>query len=125
MKTKRIDISSAIYVGMMIVIFFLSTSLKAQDFVKDEISVVEFNPSWNKKNTFKDLRELNNCCIYNINLCDNISYMKLFNIPIPSIIIFVNGEEAKRYRVNILLRFECSLKNIQEDVDSLLIARFN
>ena len=89
------------------------------------MALVEFNTSWNIDNSFKELSEVKNCCIYNVNLCDNIEYMKLFNIYIPSIIIYINGDEIKRYQANIMMEFECNLKSIQSDIDSLWITNLN
>ena len=43
----------------------------------------------------------------------------------PSIIIYNNGNEVKRYKTNILFTFEINYKNLQSDVDSLLLTKFN
>ena len=119
------EISSYIYVLMMIVIFLLSSNLKGQSFLKQDISVVEFNTSWNESNFIKDLDKLTNCKPYNVILCDHLDYMDKFNIKQPTIIIFNNGDEIKRYESTIMLDFDINYKGLQKQVDKLLLNKFN
>lgn len=119
------DISSYLYVIMMIVIFLLSANLSAQSFLENEIAVVEFNASWNEDNFMEDINKIKNCKSYIIILCDHIEYMKKFDLKQPTIVVFNNGEEVKRYISTIMLDFNVSYKDIQEDVDSLLLTKFN
>ena len=51
--------------------------------------------------------------------------MKKFDLKQPTIIVFNNGEEVKRYISTIMLDFKVSYKDLQEDVDSLLLTKFN
>ena len=125
METQRIDISSYLYILLMVVTFLLSTSLKGQSFLKEEIALVEFNTSWNSDNHFKGLDKLDNCKCYSISLCDNPKYMDKFSISMPTIVVYHNGDEVKRYIANILFSFDVTYKNLQLDVDSLLLNKFN
>lgn len=124
LKNKK-EISSYIYVLMMIVIFLLSSNLKGQNFLKQEISVVEFNTSWNESNFIQGLNNLKNCNPYTIILCDYIDYMDKFNIKQPTIIIFNNGDEIKRFESTIMLDFDINYKGLQKEVDKLLLNKFN
>ncbi len=124
LKNKK-EISSYIYVLMMIVIFLLSSNLKGQSFLKQEISVVEFNTSWNESNFIQGLNNLKNCNPYTIILCDYIDYMDKFNIKQPTIIIFNNGDEIKRFESTIMLDFDINYKGLQKEVDKLLLNKFN
>ena len=122
---NKIDISSFVYVIMMVVIFLLSTQISAQSFLKDEIAVIEFNTSWNESNFIKGLEKLKNCKYYTIILCNNVEYMDIYNIKQPTILVYNNGEEIKRYKSTIMLDFNVNHKDIQEDIDSLLLNKFN
>ena len=51
--------------------------------------------------------------------------MEKYNIKTPTIILFNNGEEVKRYLTNILFTFDVNYKNLQADVDSILLLKFN
>ena len=109
----------------MILVFLLSYNIKAQSFLSQEIAIVEFNSNWNQSNHLDGLDKLKNCKTYNVSICDNPNYMDEFNIKLPSIIIYNNGNEVKRYKTNILFTFEINYKNLQSDVDSLLLTKFN
>ena len=109
----------------MLLIFLFATIAPAQNFLKTEISVVEFNTSWNESNFIKGLDKLKNCKYYTIILCDNIEYMDEYNIKQPTIIVFNNGDEVKRYKSTIMLDFEITYKELQKQVDQLLLNKFN
>ena len=119
------DISNYIYILLMLLVFLFATTLSAQSFLKNEIAVVEFNTSWNEDNFMEDIDKIKNCKSYIIILCDKIEYMKKFDLKQPTIIVFNNGEEVKRYISTIMLDFKVSYKDLQEDVDSLLLTKFN
>lgn len=122
---NKIEISNYIYILIMILVFLLSYNMKAQSFLSQEIAIVEFNSNWNESNHLDGLDKLKNCKTYNVSICDNPNYMDEFNIKLPSIIIYNNGNEVKRYKTNILFTFEINYKNLQSDVDSLLLTKFN
>ena len=119
------DISNYIYILLILLIFLFATIAPAQNFLKTEISVVEFNTSWNESNFIKGLDKLKNCKYYTIILCDNIEYMDEYNIKQPTIIVFNNGDEVKRYKSTIMLDFEITYKELQKQVDQLLLNKFN
>tara|TARA_R100000655_G_scaffold31221_1_gene62668 strand:- start:6784 stop:7164 length:381 start_codon:yes stop_codon:yes gene_type:complete len=119
------DISNYIYILLMLLVFLFATLSPAQNFIKDEIAIVEFNTSWNQDNFIKNLDKLKNCKYYTIILCDNAEYMDKYNIKQPTIIVYNNGEEIKRYKSTIMLDFDINYKDLQKDVDVLLLNKFN
>jgi len=119
------DISNYIYILLMLLVFLFATIAPAQDFIKNEIAVVEFNTSWNESNFIKGLDKLKNCKYYTIILCDNIEYMDEYNIKQPTIVVYNNGEEIKRYKSTIMLDFEITYKELQKQVDQVLLNKFN
>ena len=119
------DITNYIYILLMLLVFLFATIAPAQEFIKDEIAIVEFNTSWNKSNFIKGLDKLKNCKYYSIILCNNIEYMDKYNIKQPTILVYNNGEEIKRYKSTIMLDFDINYKDLQKDVDVLLLNKFN
>ena len=119
------EISSYIYVLFMIAMLLMALRGNAQSFIKQEIAIVEFNTSWNIDNHFKGFDDVKNCKTYSISLCDNPNYKDKFNIKYPAIVVYNNGDEIKRYNTNIVLGFDVTYKNLQTDVDSLLLLKFN
>jgi|TARA_E500000305_G_C3810273_1_gene138139 hypothetical protein len=111
--------------NIIFVFILLASNVAAQSFLKQEISVVEFNTTWNENNHYKSLNKLKNCNSYNISLCEKPGYMADFDILQPVIIVFHNGKDVKRYKANILLQFDINNKALQADIDSLLLLKFN
>ena len=105
--------------------FLLCNLAHSQSFLDNEISVVEFNTDWNKTNHFKGLDDLKNCKSFNISLCKNPNYMNDFEIKQPTIVIYNNGNELKRYKSNIMFTFDIRTKDIQKEIDQLLFIKFN
>jgi len=119
------DISNFIYILLMLSVFLFATIAPAQEFLKDDISIVQFNTSWNESNSLKNLNKLKNCKYYSIILCNNIDYMDDYNIKQPTIIVYNNGEEVNRYISNILFTYDINYKDIQSEIDNILLNKFN
>ena len=124
-STNKRDISNYIYILLMLLVFLFAATASSQTFLKDEIAVVEFNTAWNEDNFIKDLDKLKNCKYYTIILCDNVEYMDKYDIKQPTIIVYNNGQEVKRFKSTIMLRFDITYKKLQKEVDVLLLNKFN
>ena len=116
-----------IMVGYLLILFLMliSNSSNAQTYTCDEdICVVEFNASWNASNNVTWINKLSDCEAKRI-LIDKGSWQKDFSIVVtPTIIIFVNGEEEKRYQANIMMVMEATKEEVQEKVDEILMDSF-
>ena len=112
-----------------LILFFLllcgMNKANAQTYTCDEdICVVEFNASWNDANNVTWLYKLSDCETKRI-LIDKGSWQKEFSIVVtPTIIIFVNGEEKKRYQANIMMVIEETQKIVQEKIDEIIMEEF-
>tara|TARA_R110001599_G_scaffold44068_1_gene131723 strand:+ start:4838 stop:5215 length:378 start_codon:yes stop_codon:yes gene_type:complete len=116
-----------IFGGYMLIIFLilLCSSVNAQTYTCDEdICVVEFNASWNAGNNVTWLYKLTDVGTKRI-LIDKGSWQKDFSIVVtPTIIIFVNGEEKKRYQANIMMTMEATKEEVQEKIDEIIMEDF-
>ena len=119
------DISNYIYILLMLLVFLFATTLNAQNFIDDEIAVIEFNTSWNESNFIQDLDKLKNCKYYTIILCDQVEYMDKYDIKQPTIIVYNNGDEVNRFKSTIMLDFDITYKDLQKQIDKLLLNKFN
>jgi len=112
--------------GYLLILFFLlvcgMTKANAQTYTCDEdICVVEFNASWNEKNNVEWLHKLTDVGTKRI-LIDKGSWQKDFSIVVtPTIIIFVNGKETKRYQANIMMEMETKQTDIQDKIDEIIM----
>ena len=116
-----------VFGGFLLVLLFmlLSSSASGQSYTCDEdICVVEFNASWNSANNVAWINKLSDCEAKRI-LIDKGSWQKDFSIVVtPTIIVFVNGEEEKRYQANIMMTMEATQKEIQGKIDEIMMDSF-
>ena len=129
----RIDISSYLYILIMVFMFICGTSY-GQDFITSnnfdkkiakDIVVVEFWAGWNATNEFKELIKLKDCVVYRV---DNSAHMDVqmdYDIAaIPTVVIFDNGEEKERFKPNVMFQLDADKKTIQNSVDTLTLNKF-
>ena len=112
-----------------LILFFLilcgMNKANAQSYTCDEdICVVEFNASWNSANNVEWLHDLSDVGTKRI-LIDKGDWQKDFSIVVtPTIIIFVDGEEKKRYQANIMMEMEATKKEVQDKIDEIIMEDF-
>jgi len=113
--------------GYMLILLFmiLSSNSNAQTYECDEdLCVVEFNASWNSANNVEWLSKLSDVGTKRI-LIDAGSWQKDFSIVVtPTIIIFQEGEEIKRYQANIMMVMEATKKEVQGTIDEIIMSDF-
>ena len=115
--------------GYLLILFFLLvcglSKANAQTYTCDEdICVVEFNASWNETNNTGWLHKLTDVGTKRIYI-DKGDWQKDFSIVVtPTIIIFVNGEEKKRYKANIMMVIEETQKDVQGKIDEIIMEDF-
>ena len=110
---------------LIILLMLISSSANAQTYTCDEdICVVEFNASWNEKNNVEWLHDLTDVNTKRI-LIDKGDWQKDFSIMSPpTIIIFVEGKEEKRYIANIMMEMEATKKEVQDKIDEIIMENF-
>ena len=109
-------------------LLFLSTAVYVSTpaAVLDEgISVVEFNASFNASNSVSWMDKLSDCQGKRVDIASNPAMQKEHKIVVvPTIIIFNEGEEVKRFQANIMMQLEATQDDIQEAVDEILMSSF-
>ena len=110
---------------LIILLMIVSSSANGQSYTCDEdICVVEFNASWNSTNDVVWLHKLTDVGTKRI-LIDKGSWQKDFSIIVtPTIIIFVNGKETKRYQANIMMTMEATKVEVQDKIDEIIMEEF-
>jgi len=124
---KKDYITWKLMAGYLLILFLmlLSSPASGQTYNCDEdICVVEFNASWNVKNNVAWLSKLTDVGTKRI-LIDKGSWQKDFSIVVtPTIIIFVNGKESKRYQANIMMEIEAKQTEVQDKIDEIIMEEF-
>ena len=132
---KRVDMSTFMYVVILIIIYFLGTSsCLSQEFITSDnfndkiakdITVVEFWAGWNESNQFNELNKLNDCNTYRIDIMSYMDVQTDYNVTaIPTVIIFDNGIEKTRFKPNIMFQLEADKKTVQHSVDTITLNKF-
>ena len=89
------------------------------------IVVVEYWAEWNNANKFKELKDLKDCTVYRACIAKCTDAANKYNIKaIPTVIIYDNGEEIKRFSPNIMLQLEASRKDVQGAIDEIVLNKF-
>lgn len=110
---------------LVLLLMIMSSSLNAQTYdCSEDICVVEFNASWNAANNVEWLSKLTDVGTKRI-LIDKGTWQKDFSIFVtPTIIIFVNGKESKRYQANIMMAIEEKQSDVQDKIDEIIMEEF-
>jgi len=84
----------------------------------DGVQVVHFNAGWNSAADVKWVGDLDNC---KVKKCDIATDTKAQNkweiVVVPTIIVFKDGEEVKRFQADISFSMKATLEDVQEVVD--------
>ena len=89
------------------------------------VCVVEFNASFNASNSVVWVEELSDCKGSRVDIAANPDMQKEHKIVVvPTIIIFNDGVEVKRFQANIMMQLEASKGDVQEAVDEIIMSAF-
>ena len=92
--------------------------------VFSQISVVHFNADWNSANNVEWFSKLSDVDKEQMDIAKG-DCQKKYNIAIvPTIVIFDNGEEVKRYQADLSFKMQATREEIQEYIDELIISKF-
>tara|TARA_R100000353_G_scaffold6712_2_gene8743 strand:- start:431 stop:781 length:351 start_codon:yes stop_codon:yes gene_type:complete len=109
-----------IFLSYLFVLFLLFASSDAYS----QITAIHFNAGWNDANDvtwFNKLKE----CNKKILLVDKDGIQKKYKIAsVPTIIIFKDGEEVKRYQADLSFTMQATREEIQEFIDDLIMSDF-
>tara|TARA_Y100000593_G_scaffold89165_1_gene172748 strand:- start:411 stop:785 length:375 start_codon:yes stop_codon:yes gene_type:complete len=116
------------------VFLFFFVNCKSQAFItqkefskktKNGIVVIEFYAEFNDENKFNELEKLKDCQKYRVDIQESENIKSEYKIKsVPTILIFDNGKEVKRYIANILLQLEATKKEIQSEIDKINLKKF-
>ena len=105
---------------MLIILFtLLAKSMSAQ------VTVTHYNAEWNKTNDVKWLNKLSDCSITKVDIVKKPKQQKKHKIVVvPTIIIFKDGEEVKRFQADISFTMKATRKELQDIINEQLMSDF-
>ena len=86
--------------------------------VGDGIQVIHFNAGWNSAADVKWISDLENCKVKKCDIASDTKAQDKWEIVVvPTIIVFKDGEEVKRFQADISFSMKATLEDVQEVVD--------
>jgi len=121
------DMNVSMKLLFVYIVFSILTSITgyAQSPCEDKLCVVQYNASWNSAKSVDWINELTDCTIKEIDIASVATAASEYKIVVvPTIVIYNNGEEVKRFQANIMMTMEATKEEIQEAVDEILMEDF-
>ena len=90
-----------------------------------QIVVTHFNADWNDPNKVSYIGKLTDCDIVYVDIAKAPKIQKKHNIVIvPTVVIFKDGEEVKRFQADISFSMKATRKEMQLVIDELIMSDF-
>ena len=90
-----------------------------------QIQVIHFNAGWNASNDVNWVEDLSDCKIKKIDIAtDTDAATKYEIVVVPTIVIFNDGEEVKRYQADISCAMKATKEEVQEKIDEIMMDSF-
>ena len=122
-----------IILGMLVTSLFGQVKeLSAENFdraIKRGVVVIEFYAGWNEANIVKVLDDWDNFEVSRVFRLDVEKYDKIMTsqkvVVLPTIIFYLDGEEAARLQGNMKFQLETTIKELDKIVEELMGSKFN
>ena len=117
----KIDVSWKILGIYLLVLVLLCICSPASG----QIVATHFNAEWNNPNKVKFVGDLTDCEIVYVDIAKAPKLQTKHKIVIvPTIVIFKDGEEVKRFQADISFSMKATRKEIQNYIDELIMSDF-
>ena len=90
-----------------------------------QVVVTQFNADWNSTNDVEWFQKLNDCDLAKVDIVKETKLQEKHKIVIvPTIIVFKDGEEIKRYQADLSFKMEATRKEIQQFINEQIMSDF-
>ena len=90
-----------------------------------QVVVTHFNAAWNHPNKVSYIGKLTDCDIVYVDIAAAPKLQTKHEIVVvPTVVIFKDGEEMKRYQADISFSMKATRKEMQDFIDELLMSDF-
>ena len=104
---------------LILLLLICSSNISAQ------IVVTHFNAEWNDPNKVAYIGKLTDCDIVYVDIAKSPKLQEKHEIIIvPTVIIYKDGEEVKRFQADISFSMKATRKDMQKVIDELLMSDF-
>ena len=112
---------------LLVSLLFICTTINAQSPCGDVdgLCVVQFNAAWNAGKSVDWLGDLTDCKVKEIDIAEDTKAAGAYKIVVvPTIVIYNNGEEVKRFQANIMMEMEATKDDVQGAIDDIIMEGF-
>jgi len=113
----KVCIAKYLYTLIMVLVFTAATAFS-------QVKVVHFNAGWNSANDVEWFDKLSDANKKSLSIDDGDIQTKYSIAIVPTIIVFDDGEEVKRYQADLSFKMVATREEIQEYKDELIISKF-
>ena len=118
---KQPDVTWNIF-GMYMLIIALMLFANAS---YSQVVVTHFNAAWNDPNKVSYIGKLTDCDIVYVDIAAAPKLQTKHEIVVvPTVVIFKDGEEMKRYQADISFSMKATRREMQDYIDELLMSDF-
>ena len=103
---------------LTVILVFLATTVFCQ------VTAIHFNADWNSANSVEWFSKLSDVDQDNMDIGSGDCQKKYSIAVVPTIIIFDDGEEVKRFQADLSFKMIATKKEIQNYIDELIISKF-
>jgi hypothetical protein len=116
------DVTWRIFGMYMLIIFLMLLANSSYS----QISVSQFNASWNSSNEVPWVQDLSDChTISYVDISSRVEAAAKHKIAvIPTIIIFKDGVEVARFQADLSFKMMATREEVQEEIDNILMSDF-
>ena len=107
--------------GIYLLVLFL---LVASHTASSQVTAIHFNAGFNSANDVAWFEKLGDCDTETKSIDGNDNQKKYSIAVVPTIIIFDEGEEVKRFQADLSFKLLATRKEIQNYIDELIISKF-
>jgi len=105
--------------------YFLVTLMLVCNSAFSQVVVTQFNADWNSANDIEWFQKLSDCDLAKVDIVKETKLQEKHKIVIvPTIIIFKDGEEIKRYQADLSFKMLATRKEIQEFINEQIMSDF-
>ena len=109
-----------LFLTYLLVLFLLAVSTSAFA----QITVIHFNAGFNAANDAVWFSKLQECDKQSLLIEKDNNQVEYQIAVVPTIVVFDDGEEVKRFQADISFKMVATRKEIQEYIDELIISKF-
>ena len=113
----KVCIAKYVYALIMIIVFTAATAF-------GQVKVIHFNAGWNEANDVEWFNKLSDAGKKSLSIDEQEIQKKYAIAIVPTIIVFDDGEEVKRFQADLSFKMVATREEVQEYIDELIISKF-